>query len=357
MARRNGNNDITRRQLLGAGAAGLVGASLPRAALAQASRKPTSKMITPETEKAIRRGLDFLAKRQKTAGADAGSFGEGGISTGVAVCGLGGLAFMCSGDPPGQGKYGKHIDRCVDYLLGQMDASGFLGTEGGRDRMYGHGFATLFLAEAYGMSERREDLGKKLRQSIDLIVKTQNDQGGWRYQPRKADADLSVTICQIMALRAASDAGISVPKATRERAINYVKQSQRSDGGFMYTIPRGHVTFALTAAGLVSLFSAGIYEGDEIEGGLKHLMRYLPGGRLKHHSGHYFYGHYYAVQATWHAGGEYYHKWYPAIRDELLGSQQPGGSWLDNSFGAEYGTAMACIILQMPNNILPIFAE
>ena len=36
-----------------------------------------------------------------------------------------------------------------------------------------------------------------------LIVRTQNDQGGWRYQPVKYDADLSVTICQIMALRAA----------------------------------------------------------------------------------------------------------------------------------------------------------
>ena len=45
---------------------------------------------------------------------------------------------------------------------------------------------------------------QKLALAVDLIVRTQNDEGGWRYQPRKAgEADISVTICQVMALRAA----------------------------------------------------------------------------------------------------------------------------------------------------------
>ena len=66
--------------------------------------------------------------------------------------------------------------------------------------MYEHGFATLFLAEVYGMSPR-DDLRDKLTRAIDLIVRTQNSEGGWRYQPRREDADLSVTICQVMALR------------------------------------------------------------------------------------------------------------------------------------------------------------
>ena len=37
---------------------------------------------------------------------------------------------------------------------------------------------------------------------------------------------------------------------------------------------------------------------------------------------HYFYGHYYAVQAMWTAGGDYWAEWYPAIRDELIRRQQ-----------------------------------
>ena len=56
----------------------------------------------------------------------------------------------------------------------------------------------------------------------------------------------------------------------------------------------------------------------------------------------------------WQAGGEYWKHWYPAIRDALLKRQSDDGSWMD-SIGSEYGTSMALIILQMPNNYLPIF--
>jgi hypothetical protein len=70
--------------------------------------------------------------------------------------------------------------------------------------------------------------------------------------------------------------------------------------------------------------------------------------------GHYFYGHYYAVQAMWQAGGERWERWYPAIRAALLSRQQADGSWQD-PVCSEYGTAMATIILQMPDNSVPIF--
>jgi hypothetical protein len=56
----------------------------------------------------------------------------------------------------------------------------------------------------------------------------------------------------------------------------------------------------------------------------------------------------------WHAGGELWARWYPAIRDSLIARQREDGSWMD-SICPEYGTAMACLILQMPNNYLPIF--
>ena len=59
----------------------------------------------------------------------------------------------------------------------------------------------------------------------------------------------------------------------------------------------------------------------------------------------------------WHAGGEWWNDWYPSIRDKLLASQSGSGGWTDSSYGAEYATAMACIILQMPNDMLPIFAR
>ena len=39
-----------------------------------------------------------------------------------------------------------------------------------------------------------------------------------------------------MALAAARDAGIDVPKETIDRAIDYVKKSQNGDGGFRYLL-------------------------------------------------------------------------------------------------------------------------
>ncbi len=354
-------NAIDRRTFLTRSAATGLAAAAPlgHTCLAQQPSAPRREalplLMTQKTQQAVDRGLVWLARKQHTRGRTAGAFGTQGYPGGVAVCGLGGLAFMCSGDSPGIGKYGRHINRCVDCLLRYMQPSGFMTSPGGQDQMYGHGFATLFLAQAYGMSMRKE-LGEKLRKAVGLIIATQNDVGGWRYRPQKSDADLSITICQIMALRGARDAGINVPKKTRDLCIDYVKKSQNDDGGFRYTITGGSSTFPLTAAGLVSLYSAGIYEGEAIEKGLKRLMTFLPGSGGTGNS-YYYYGHYYAAQAMWHAGGEHWKKWYPAIRDTLISAQKGDGSWVDSSVGAEFGTAMACIILQIPNNYLPVFAK
>ena len=114
----------------------------------------------------------------------------------------------------------------------------------------------------------------------------------------------------------------------------------------------------LTVQAQLPMPQVGIYDSPEVEKGLKWLMRYVPGsaqGNAGYH-GYFFYGQYYAVQAMWHAGGDYWSKWYPAIRDTLLKKQSGDGSFGDSEVCAEFGTAMACIILQMPNNYLPIFA-
>ena len=109
-----------------------------------------AEMISSETQKAIDRGLQFLARQQH----DDGSFGGGGYSRNVAVCGLAGMAFMSGGSTPDRGPYGAEVARCVDFILKNSQESGFIDVPGSSSHgpMYGHGFATLFLAEAYGMS-------------------------------------------------------------------------------------------------------------------------------------------------------------------------------------------------------------
>ena len=105
---------------------------------------------------------------------------------------------------------------------------------------------------------------------------------------------------------------------------------------------------------MVALYSAAVYDSKEVDAGIAYLKTHIHEVRGMGRNGHYFYGHYYAVQAMWIRGGDDWNAWYPAIRDELLRRQSAQGSWTDN-FGAEYATAMALIVLQMPNNFLPIF--
>jgi prenyltransferase beta subunit len=328
------------------------------------SRTPEAnslKLVTGEAQAAIDRGLVYIAFTQQADG----SFGSGRrYSKNVAVTALCGMAFLSAGHTPGRGKYGSHVQKAIDYLLSCTRPNGFIVDKGWKENyhgpMYGHGFATLFLCEVYGMTPRgkiRDELGKILRSAVKLIAGTQNEEGGWRYQPEPRDADLSVTVCLIMALRAARNCGLYVPKKTIDRCIEYVRKSQNSDGGFRYQLTGRKESFPLAAAGVVAIYSAGVYKGREIEQGLDYINRFRPDGRAFRASRYYFYGHYYAVQAMWHAGGSHWQQWYPAIREELLDYQDSNGAWTRPSqlICPEYNTAMACLILQMPNNYLPIF--
>ena len=343
-----------RRFLLHSVALTLAGGSPPmlRAQNTAASPERTAAdLIKPATQAAIDRGLAWLAAQQN----EDGSFSGSGYSRNIAVVSLGGMAFLSGGHSPGRGEYGEQVNRCMSYVLRAGDESGFISVASAASHgpMYDHGFATLLLAEIYGMSPDSE-IREKLARAVRLIVATQNHEGGWRYQPKVSEADISVTICQVMALRAARNAGIFVPNETIDRCIDYVKRSQNADGGFMYMIQGGPSRFPRSAAGIVALYSAGIYEGDEIRKGLDYLMLHLPRPEDFSRDTHAMYGHYYAVQAMWQAGGEHWQKWYPAVHDVLLRQQHEDGSWMD-LICPEYGTAMACIILQMPNNYLPIF--
>lgn len=311
--------------------------------------------ITPAQEAAVAKGLAWLAQAQ---GRD-GSYGSGNGSTKHAgITALAGLAFMQAGNLPGRGKYGENVQKCLDFILASCQESGLIASDQSHGPMYGHGFATLFLGEVYGMTGD-ENVKEKLQRAVRLIQKTQNREGGWRYQPVPYDADISVTITQVMALRAARDAGIKVEKDVIDNAIKYVRACRNPDGGYSYMANSGGgggSGFARTAAGVATLFYAGIYEGDEIKSGLNYLKQFTPGrsGGGAEVEGHYYYGNYYAVQAMFLAGGDYWATFYPAIRDQLIARQGRDGGWSGEA-GNDYGAAMALIILQMPNRYLPVY--
>ena len=209
---------------------------------------------------------------------------------------------------------------------------------------------------------QRPDLKEKLENAVRLIVLTQNKEGGWRYQPLPQDADISVTICQVMALRAARGAGIKVPTKTIDAAISYVKNSQEPDGGFRYVLSSPGSAYPRSAAGVACLYY--MRTGDSLEAEIKKGITYLKGqlpnlASRDNSDGHFYYGNYYATQAMFMYGGDAWKAYWPAIRQNLLARQQAAGasgSWSGES-GPVYATSMALIMLQVPNRLLPILQK
>ena len=325
----------------------------PKPIVFGAENKPAKNEITPEMTRSVERGLAYLASSQN----DDGSFGRGRYGRHVGIASLAALAFMADGNLPGRGRYGEQVARALEFVLANKSESGLLAAESTTGPMYGHGFATLFLGEIYGMNPNDSRVRDALVRAIDLILNSQNDEGGWRYNPVPYDADVSVTICQVMAMRSARNAGIKIPKDTIDRAVRYVRDCQNADGGFRYMRQPGSSAWPRAAAGVASLFYAGVYEDDSIERGLEYLssnsMIANTGGPQM--QAHYFYGQYYATQAMYLAGGDRWEQWWSRVRDELIAMQSDDGSWIDHQAGESYATAMALIVLQMPNRYLPIF--
>jgi prenyltransferase beta subunit len=299
-----------------------------------------------ESKRAVDAALKFLAREQ----AADGSWNN------TAITGFVLMAFMSNGHLPNQGDFGKNVAKGVQYLLSAAQSDGYIvGARGGN--MYCHGMATLALTQVYGMTGD-EEIKKVTKKAIDLIIKTQNNEGGWRYDPAPTGADISVTIMQVMALRGAKDAGLQVPDKTMANSIKYINRCRDGrTGGYKYQPYSAGAGYARTAAGVCVLQLCGEYEADDIKKAVEYMEK------VQDDFGHYWYGHYYAAHAFNQVGGEVWEKYYKRMRDRLLapGYQRPGGEWYDGrreaAYGPAYQTAIAVLILSVPTHYLPIYQK
>jgi hypothetical protein len=356
------------------GAIGLLLAATPAGAQ-QVLPGSGNEHFPPEARRAVERGLAWLAAVQNADGSWNCKIGhklynsyEGEEGKHIGVTALACMAFLAAGNQPGRGRWGRTVQRGTDFILAAQRAEDGYITFGG-SRMYSHAFATMYLSEIYGMTPHRT-IQVALKRGVQCIVNGQNPDGGWRYSPMPVDADLSVTVSTLQALRSARNAGIPVPLDTIEKAQSYVRAcaAGRGLGGFHYqkpTAPYGdapsdeRTSFALTACGIVSMISAGEYSAAEHQNGVRALERFRQIDRYAPVWGrfHYLYAHYYGMQA-------YYQMAPPHVRDpyraqvvqEIVGNQEENGSWIDD-VGPAYATAMACLVLQVPCEWLPIFQK
>lgn len=321
----------------------------------------SDEQLSPPAAAALKKAFAWLATAQKKDGEFPGQ--QGNTTGVVSACAI---ALMAQGHLPGVGEYGQHTAKALQYVLRHAQPDGLLYAPwmSSHGPMYHHGLATLALAEAWGQTGDRR-LREALRKAVDLICSTQNQKGGWRYQPKIADDDLSVTVMQLMALRAARDAGMDVPKEVIDAGIEYVKichnpRGKGKDGGFAYT-PGQESGWARTGAGITSLQVAGDYRATEVVEGIEYIMGFKPltdkpGDKSEDH---YYYGIYYTAMGLYQAqslgaqGRRWWSTWYPAAVRDLCDRQQPTGQWKGKY--ESYDTAMAVLVLTIPYRYLPIY--
>ncbi len=307
--------------------------------------------LTEEAEKAIERGLKFLLANQNPDGSwasDNGDYAIAGTSLGL-------MAFMVEGQFPGFGRHGKALDRAKNYLLKRSKESS-TGTMG--VKMYEMGLFTIAMSELWGMTKDPEDnkvIQEALERSVKIILRSQSPLGGWRYAPRPdAGQDTSVTSMVFVSLASAREAGVLVPDETIKRVTGYLRDQAWDErtGGFGYQ-GKGY-TIACTAGGVYAAQLAGNRETEWVEAALNSLEN-NPKMFSRKDNGHFYYSHYYAMQAMVQAGDNRYANWYPKIRDALISLQQPNGSWQEKEKDYPHKTPMAIIILGTPHRYIPVY--
>src|SRR5205823_3180328 len=156
--------------------------------------------------------------------------------------------------------YGATVEKGVRYLVKRQSAAGIFDD---LHLMYAQGICTLTLAEVIGMTDAKlsQDCRKALERGVKVILRAQATsgaaKGGWRYTPHGNDADLSVTGWQLLALRAAKNAGCDIPAEPIDRAVHYVLSCRdASTPGFGY-VPGGPTSVACTGTGILCLEICG----------------------------------------------------------------------------------------------------
>ncbi|MAT45856.1 MAG: squalene--hopene cyclase [Verrucomicrobiaceae bacterium] len=299
--------------------------------------------IPPQVEQMYVKGLRFLSSSQTENGNWPDRNGSEPGVVGLCV-----MAFLAHGEDPNHGPYAKNIRTGIQFILeNQNETNGYIGSS-----MYNHGFATLALAEAYGVL-RDDKVALSLKNAVELILSAQerNSRGAWRYTPDSQDADTTVAGAQMVALYAARNAGIPVPEEALKKGHAFMRRCRASDGGYGYT-SAGSGKPTLTAIGSLCLSLAKEKDSKGYKASLTYLSK-----RLNYRDRFYpYYFEYYMSQALFHADEQIWQEWNLKNIRYLSTLQSPEGSWPGNK-GATFSTAGALLSMALNYRFLPIYEK
>ena len=367
----------------------------PIAKKAFRSRNPAALSDSgPQTEAAIERGLEFLARYQLADGSwSLAQFDkqdplfQNQLNSDTAATGLALLAFQGAGYTHREFKYAAQVKQALDWLVANQDDDGCLYLDADKTsnescRMYSHAIAALALTEAFGMTQD-DSLREPTQAALDYIAKTQDpDKGGWRYfaQRAKRSSDTSVTGWMMMALKSGKLAGLNTRSSTMQRIEDWLRVAEDPDSPSQFRYnpyavdsqgkSRVHgrkASITMNSVGLLMKVYTGWKPDDErFLRGVKTLLTQLPDDKNSRVRDTYYW--YYATQVIRHAGGQYWDRWSDSLHPLLIDSQELSGelrgSWdpyrpVPDRWGPHggrlYVTTMNLLSLEVKYRLLPLY--
>jgi cell division septum initiation protein DivIVA len=215
------------------------------------AHRPTHGGEIPAAYKpAIQNGLAWLVKQQNKDG----SWSARDKESDVSCTALAGLALLMEGSTAANGRYAGNVNKAVDWMVRNCQTAaddGFIGARERLDRtsyMFGQSYALLFLASAYAREVktdakdfsarlarvRQREMEEVLQRAVQFSAKAQSSTGGWYFtscQDGHDEDEASATLAQLLALRAAQQAGIKLPKETLTKAFAYLERITTPSGG------------------------------------------------------------------------------------------------------------------------------
>ena len=347
---------------------------------------------SPNAERAIKQGLLWLSRQQKSDGhwelhQGYPDHGFSTIRTDTGATALALLAFLGHGNTHQSGDFAEVVSKGLKWLRTVQDPQtgdihDLRQEEGRNGAFYAHAMATIVLCEALALTQDSE-LQPSAERAVKYLLSSQHpENGGWKYRPisKLMVGDLSVTGWALMALHTARMAGIEVQHEDFVRASTFLDSVQvRGSSRYKYepTSPDKNASPALTAEALLCRQWLGWPKNfPDMVLGVKYVAadEQLPawsGGRRN------VYAWYYTSQMLHNIGGDDWKRWNTAVQKAVVESQLSAGSvkagqdvrgsWNPTSppgdpfehsekGGRLYMTALCILILETPYRHQPVYA-
>lgn len=307
-----------------------------------------------DVERAIEMGVRWLVGAQSVDGHwDSKAFGAT-VANDLGVTGLCLLVLLGEGHhPASKTQFSAQVDRGVNWVLSKQNTS-----TGAMNAVtfYEQGISLMVLSEAYALTkdEKYKEPAQKL---LDFIVSQSSPNGGYGYGG--AGADTSVTGFQIMGIKSAMMAGLTVPEDAVLKVHTYLKVCTLDDGQAGYT-ESGSPRISMTSVAMC----CRLFLGYGLEDGMVVKAADLIAKNGPKVDDEYF--TYYATYCMFQVGGPKWREWNRIFRPGVIALQEQKAKGLVGSFnpsnstgaansGRVYATAMYLLTLQVYARFLPMY--